>query len=329
MKILITGATGFLGKRLAQQLVQEKTITHIRTTGRNETAGSALLALGTTFVKGDLETAGFVKELTKNIDVVVHSAALAAPWGRYEDFYKANILATQHLLEAAEQQGVQRFIHISTPSIYFNGKDRLDIHEDDPLPRTFTNFYAQTKFEAEKLVNQAFTRGFATVILRPRAIIGAGDLTLMPRLLAARQSGRLRIIGDGNTLADLTAVSNVVHAIRLAFDAPPEALGKAYNITNGQPVRLWDFISQVLSALHLPLSPRKMPYQLALALATALETFSRLTSGKEPVLTRQGVGVLAKSCTLNIDRAKILLGYVPQQTLDQAVQEFLQSMENK
>jgi nucleoside-diphosphate-sugar epimerase len=325
MKILITGATGFLGKRLTEKLLEENKFEEIIATGRNEIIGKELDKLGATFVKGNLENKDFVKDIVKNTDIIAHSAALAAPWGRYNDFYAANVLSAQHLLDAALETGIKRFVHISTPSIYFTGTDRFDVKEDDPLPQKFSNFYAATKYEAEKLVGKAFEKGLETIVLRPRAIIGAGDNAIMPRLLTAQQAGKLKIIGNGNAIADLSAVSNVVSAILLSIITENrEAFGKAYNITNGNPIKLWEYISWVLGQLGLSLNQSKIPYSIALATAGVAEWIATVTrSSKEPPLTRQGIGILAKSCTLNIERAKTILGYQPIQTNEEAAKEFL------
>ncbi|MBC8110267.1 MAG: NAD-dependent epimerase/dehydratase family protein [Verrucomicrobia bacterium] len=324
MKILVTGATGFLGKRLTERLLEEKNFSTIIATGRNKAVGKELASAGADFVAGDLENADFVHDIVKSADLIVHTAALSSPWGKYQDFYNANVLATKNLLAAARKSGIKRFINISTPSIYFNGKDRFNVKEIDDLPEKFSNYYAATKFEAEKLVTQAFAEGLETLSLRPRAIIGRGDFTIMPRLLKAQQSGKLRIIGNGKTIADLSSAANVVDAILLAIHAQPQALGKAYNITNGTPVKLWEYIDEVFKKLNLTLNHKKMPYYMALTLASGLEFISKISkSQQEPPLTKQGVGVLAKSCTLDISLARNLLGYQPKQSNDEAATEFV------
>ncbi len=270
---------------------------------------------------GDLTNAQFVASLMPGIDAVIHAAALSAPWGPYKHFFAANVQSTENLAHTAQVQGVKRFVYISTPSIYFDGRDRLNVREDDPLPSRFTNHYAATKWLGEEQVRRS---GLPYIVLRPRAIIGAGDQTILPRLVRARLDGRLRVIGSGENIQDLTAVSNVVQSVRLALTARPEAWGQSYNITNGEPRPLWPLIDQTLSVLDLPLDGRRLSYHTAMFLATVAETAARL-SGKtsEPALTRYGVGTLAHSCTFSIDKAKQWLDYAPKQTVDEAVAEFL------
>lgn len=328
--ILITGATGFVGSRLTEFLATQPG-GQVTATGRRINAGQLTIPPNVRFVAGDLSDRSFTDQLLTGVDVVVHAAALSSPWGDYADFHRANVIATENLLASAREAGVQRLVHISTPSIYFDGRDRFDIREEDPLPTRFVNHYANTKFLAEGLVRLS---GLPYVILRPRAIIGRGDTVIMPRLIRARQENRLRVVGDGQNVVDLTSVSNLVDAIWLAINAPDSALGEAYNITNGQPVPLWPFVNQVLTQLRMPLGdaspgeaspgPKRIPYGLLYVLAGLSEVRARwLGGGREPALTRYGVGVLAKSCTLNIDKVRQRLGYTPRQTVEEAIEEFV------
>ncbi len=322
MKILVTGATGFLGKRIAQGLLEDKSY-EVFGTGRNEKNLKELETLGVKTFKGDLDNSEFVAEIGKDIDIIVHSAALSSPWGRYEEFYTANVISTKNIIDSAKKNNIKRIVNISTPSIYFDYNDRFDIKEDF-LPSRFVNFYAQTKYEAEKLILQAYKDGLETLSLRPRAIIGGGDTTIMPRILKAQNEGKLKIIGTGNNIVDVSSVANVVSAVILSINANKEALGQNYNITNGKPIKLWDLIEKVLEKLDLKMSRQKIPFEVGYGIAKLLETKAKFSKDyKEPVLTCYGIGILAKSMTMNIDKAKKLLGYIPHQTTDETIDEFI------
>jgi 2-alkyl-3-oxoalkanoate reductase len=320
MRVLVTGATGFLGGRLLQDLSAVPGW-QIVGTGRQPEAVQRLQHQGFEVHQGDLTDAYFVGALVPGCDAVVHAAALSAPWGPYAAFYAANVRSTEYLLQAAQKSGVERFVYISTPSIYADGRGRLNIREDDPLPKRPVNHYAATKLLGEQRVQAS---GLPYISLRPRAIIGAGDYTILPRLIRARLAGRLRVIGDGQNVQDLTAVSNVALAVRLSLTAPETAWNQCYNITNGEPRPLWLLIHHTLAALNLPLDERRLSYRAAMLLAVLLETAARV-SGRttEPTLTRFGVDTLAHSYTFSLEKARRLLGYTPQQTLDEAVEEFL------
>ncbi len=331
LHILVTGATGFVGSRLIERIASDGRFLKVLSTGRDEQKGEILVSQGVDFEAGDLTEPKFVNRITQNIDVIVHCAALAAPWGNYQHFYDANVLSTQNLIDAAKLNKVKRIVHISSPSIYHTlHGDQLNVSELDILPKKMINNYAATKLEAENLLKDAFHRGLETIILRPRAIIGRGDAHIMPRIISAHKSGRLYIIGDGKNKVDVTSVSNVVDAIDLSIFAPKQALGHVFNITNDAPIALWEMIEVVFDKLDLNLSQRKVPYFVAFNIARLQEWKATLTrSQKEPTLTRYGVGVLSKTMTLNIHKAKNLLGYRPRQSNLEAIEEFVSWWQNQ
>lgn len=333
LHLLVTGATGFVGSRLIERIASDGRFSRILATGRNEQKCMELGVQnqGVEFEAGDLTDSKFVNQITQNIDVIVHCAALAAPWGNYQHFYDANVLSTQNLIDAARRNKVKRIVYISTPSIYqTHSGDQLNISELDILPKKMINHYAATKLEAENLLKDAFHRGLETIILRPRAIIGRGDPHILPRIIAAHKAGRLHVIGDGKNKVDVTSVSNVVDAIELSIFAPEQALGHAFNITNGTPIPLWEMIDVVFEKLNLQFSKRKIPYFLAFNMARLQEWTATLTrSQKEPALTRYGVGVLSKSMTLSIHKAQNLLGYRARQTNKEAIEEFVNWWQNR
>lgn len=320
MKLLITGATGFLGYRTLEALAEEPGVEKITATGRSIKPTHFVSNDKVTYKLGDLSDAAFVEELVSDIDYVIHAAALSSPWGKYSEFVKTNVTAQQSLIAASAKYGIKRFIYISTPSLYFNSKDRFNISESDPLPERFINAYAKTKREAEIELERS---SLPYIILRPRALTGRGDTVIMPRLIRAYEEGRLKIIGDGKNIVDLTSVANVVEAVRLSLRADEKALNQAYNITNGEPVLLWKSIETVLTLLHYQPLRKKIPYPLVKAVARLMEWKSRMTNFKEPVLTVYGVGTLAKSFTMDISKARRLLNYTPKVSTDEGIKEFV------
>ena len=324
MKILLTGATGFLGFRTLEVLAQMPEVTTIVATGRTLKPTHTVTHDKISYQLGDLTDYRFVQNLVNQVNYIIHAAALSAPWGSFSTFEAANITTQQNLLKAAQQSAVphliKRIVYISTPSIYYNGQDRLQVNESDPLPYKFVNAYATTKRQAEIMLEQS---GIPYVILRPRALIGRGDTVIMPRLLRAYEAGRLKIIGNGQNQVDLTSVANVAQAIVLSLKVNEAGLDQTYNITNGNPVYLWEKIRMVLELMGKQLPPKKVPRWLVAQVAQWMEWKARLTQGPEPTLTKYGVGTLSQSFTLNISKAKKLLGYVPQVSTDEAIREFV------
>ncbi|GAA3517158.1 NAD(P)-dependent oxidoreductase [Aquimarina addita] len=319
IKVLVTGATGFLGFRTLEKLIDLPYISEIIATGRTLKETHTVHHPKVTYMLGDLSQYSFVEKIVTNVDYIVHTAALSSPWGAYKEFESANVTVQQNIIKASEQNDIKKIIYISTPSIYFTASDRFDIKESDPLPSRFINAYATTKRLAEISLENS---NIPYIILRPRALVGRGDTVIMPRLIRASDENKLKIIGNGKNVVDFTSVANVVDAIILGFNASPAAMNQAYNITNGDPVCIWDKISLILTLLNKKAPNKKVSYTLAHFVAYLLELRSKLTTMKEPTLTVYSVGILAKSFTMDISKAKKLLGYTPKVTTDEAIHEF-------
>ena len=320
MKILLTGATGGLGFRTLERLIENPKIEKIIATGRVIRTTHVVENNKISYVLGDLEDADFVSKLVEQVDYIIHAAALSSPWGKYAEFEKANVFTMKNLINAAKKHNVKRFVYVSTPSLYFDGQDRFDVKESDPLPAAFVNAYSKTKYEAELALEKS---GIPYIILRPRALIGRGDTIIMPRLIRAFEEGKLKIIGDGKNIVDLTSLANVADSIELSLFVGNKGLNQIYNITNGEPVKLWKTIEKVLSLLGYEMNQKKVPYSVVKTLSQIMELKAKLTNYKEPVLTNYGIGILAKSLTMDISKAKSLLGYSPKTSTDEAIDEFV------
>ncbi|MDW9478612.1 NAD-dependent epimerase/dehydratase family protein [Sinorhizobium meliloti] len=321
MKALVTGSTGCLGRNVVERLITDGH--DVVATGRNSAVGKKLRALGADFRAADIADVTSLMEAAKGCDTVFHCAALASPWGRYEDFHHANVRGTSAVISAVLRNNAA-LVHVSTPSIYFDFRDRFDIDEYDPLPTRQANHYAATKLEAETLVDAAVERhGIAAITLRPRAIFGPYDTALFPRVLAASANGRVPLVGFGNTLVDVSCVSNVVDAMLLAGRNAAEFPGRKYNITNGEPVHLRHLLALAFERLGIPFRPRAIPYPAARFAAVAMEMWaSSRFGGKEPRLTPYTAGVLKHHQTLSIRRAVNELGYRPRKSTFEGVIEY-------
>ncbi|MCA9540974.1 MAG: NAD(P)-dependent oxidoreductase [Myxococcales bacterium] len=317
-RVLVTGATGFLGGAVAARL--HAAGDEVTATGRDLAAGEALRARGLNFVAADLTDAAAVDRLCAAQTHVVHCAARAASWGPYDAFWQANVLATRHVAEATRRAG-GHLVHISTPSIYVARRDQFDVPEDAPLPPPI-NHYAATKHLAELEVDQAHAAGLSVITLRPQAILGPGDTTLMPRILGLAARGTLPVIGDGSMTLAVTGVENAIDAIEAALAAPPAALGRKYNITDGEAVRLQAVLDQVFALLGVQCRRRHISRGLAWMLAGLVETLWRLLRRGEPPLTRYAVCLLGYGRTLDISAARRDLGYAPRVPLDETLARF-------
>lgn len=317
MKVLVTGGTGFLGRHLGRALLERGDRPYLM--GRDFGPTAELVGAGAVAVRADLRDREAVVAACAGVDAVVHAGALSAPWGPRDEFQSINVGGTEHVIEGCRAHGVARLVHVSSPSVTFDGRDVRDQTEDAPYPRRFASVYSLTKKVAEDRVNAA--RDVPSVILRPKAIFGPGDRALLPRLVAAARAGRLPRVGDGKNRVDLTYVENVVRSILLAIESTA-AVGRTYTITNDEHVPLWDAIRDVLQRLGVPARPRPVPLPVVLAAAAVMEARAAVT-GREPTLTRYSAAILARTQTYDISAAKRDLRYAPETSVAEGIERTL------
>ena len=320
----VTGATGGLGRSVVTRLLAAGF--EVMALGRNAQIGAELTDEGAHFEAVDLTQLSEDDWLMRlgTGDIIFHCAALSSPWGKHNDFYQANVLVTQNLVVAATRAKILRFIHVSTPSIYFNFTECLNISEDMPLPKP-VNAYAATKRLAESHVQNAAQQGLKCVVIRPRALFGEHDTVLVPRILRAYKNAKMPLIENGTALIDLTYIGNVAHAMYLAATQNldfSDNKAKIYNITNDEPIRLKDVLNKLFTALDLPVVYKNIPWKLIKPVSHLLENIAKLTQ-REPMLTPYSAGILAFSQTLDISRAKQELGYAPIHSVDEGIERYV------
>ena len=319
-KVLVTGATGFLGKYVVEELVEHGY--QVRAFGRNSKVGLSLENSSVSFFQGDLTKADDLLEACKGMDLVVHAGALSTVWGSWEDFYRANVLGTKYVLEACRQTDIQRLVYVSSPSIYAAPKDQLAIKESDAPEENNLNNYIRSKLASERLFKDY--PDVPSIILRPRGLFGIGDTSILPRVINLSQKIGIPLIGDGRQLMDMTCVENVALAIRLALEVP-EAKGEVYNITNGEPRAFKDLLEESLTGLGYPIKYRKIPASLLAGIASSLEFLYKFLNLKgEPPLTRYTYYLLRYSQTLDISKAERELGYRPKISISEGIEQYVQ-----
>jgi nucleoside-diphosphate-sugar epimerase len=321
MKALVTGGTGFLGKQLAFRLKELGYAVSVL--GRNRIVGEQLEAQGLRFLPVEITNREATVKACSGQDYIFHCAALSSPWGRYQDFYDANVLATRNIIQGCQNHGVKRLIHVSTTSVYFDFTHRLNISEATPLPKTPANAYAKTKRLAEQEIDKAHQAGLPVISIRPRAIFGIGDTAILPRLIKVSDRFGIPLINEGKACIDLTYVDNVVDALLLCQNAPDRLLGRTFNISNGEPMALATLLEMLFDKLGHPLKLKPISYQNAYGAAVLMELISStILLGREPLLTRYSVGLLAFDQTLDITAAKVELGYQPRISIEEGLEIF-------
>jgi nucleoside-diphosphate-sugar epimerase len=327
-RVLITGGGGFLGQAIVKLCLARGY--HVRIMGRKQRSQDCPPEVD--YFCGDLANRESVEKAMQGCHYVFHVAAQAGIWGRWEDYVKNNIIGTRYCLEVARATGIKAFVYTSTPSVVFTGEAFQGADESLPYGRNWLCAYAETKASAERDVLKSHTPEMPTCALRPHLIWGPGDHHIFPRILERARQGKLRIVGDGENKVDVTHVDSAAVAHLNALDAllAGRGHGKAYFISQGQPVKLWEFVNRLLSGAGLPHVTQKISLRRAYLLGAILEgiwTIFRLKG--EPPMTRFVAVELAKDHWFDIRAAQQDLGFQPQHDTWQALDKLAQTFREK
>lgn len=333
----ITGASGFIGGKIAERLLAGGR--RVRVLARRPLPH--LEALGAEVILGDLDSSEALRRGCQGAETVFHVAGRVGVWGPADNFFRVNVGGTRNVLAACREVGVPRLVYTSSPSVAYNGGDLAGVNESAPLCIKAPCAYPTSKAAAEREVLAANGPALATVALRPHLVWGPGDKNVVPRVLALARTGRLKIIGSGRNKVDVTHSTNVVDAHLLAEGAliasQPSALnsqpalppagGKAYFITNGEPVILWDWINQLLRGVGIPEITRRIPLSVAYAAGGLMEGIWRVLPLKgEPPMTRFVAKEMATDHWFDISAARRDLGYTPRVTMAAGTAELIEHL---
>jgi nucleoside-diphosphate-sugar epimerase len=312
MNALVTGGGGFLGLYLVERLVARGD--RVRALCRSRYA--ALDALGVETVQADVRDRDAVLAACRGVEAVFHLAGVAGLAGPWDHFCGINFWGTRHVVDGCLKHGVGRLVYTSSPSVTFDGRDQRGVDESAPYAAAWLCHYAHTKALAERQVLAANGLGsLATCALRPHLMWGPRDRHLVPRLLAQARAGRLRRVGDGSNLIDMVYVENAAEAHVLAADAlagGAPAAGRAYFISQGEPVNCWQWIDGLLALAGLPAVERSISFRVAWNVGRLYEWVYALRRRKgNPPMTRFLAAQLARSHYYDIARARRDLGYQP------------------
>lgn len=308
--ILVTGGGGFLGRSIARALRERGETVHSFARGEYP----QLSEWGVEQIRGDIGDAQAVARAIAGCDAVFHTAARVDIWGAYQDFFRINTLGTRHVIAACRAHGVHKLIYTSTPSVVHGGDSVAGVDESAPYPAHFAAHYPATKALAEQEVLAANSSDLATVAIRPHLVWGPGDTSMMPRVLAKARSGRVRLIGPPQPV-DTLYIDNAVDAHLAAYDrlqygGPPA--GRAYFVTQGEPISGHQFLNDLLTANGLPPVEKTVSIGVAKTAAAILESAWKLLRIRaEPPLTRFVVSQLSTAHWYDITAARRDLGYAP------------------
>ncbi len=326
MKAAVTGATGFVGGKLVEKLVEKGF--EVKALARTTSDISKLESLKVEIVYGDLSSPESLEDFSSGCDHVFHIAALVSDWGKKEDFYTQNIDATKTLLDASIKHGVKRFIHMSSSTVIWKSTfseihNLKNVDENYPYPEKYNDNYNETKSIAEKMVIEYNGKDdIETVAIRPSNIWGAGDTVILPRVAEAALKGFLVNMGTNNKIVSPCNINNLIHGVILAAESE-NAPGNIYFINDGKELNNTEFVKDELSAIGIDWKPKMtIPYKVGYGIAFIMEMIFKLfKSPKPPVLTRFAVSALSGSRTYCIQKAKEQLGYEPVSSYEEGMSE--------
>lgn len=316
MRAFVTGGSGYVGRNLIRALRARGDTVHALV--RSPGSAKVVTDLGARPVMGDLDDVAAMQRGMAGCQAVFHSAAEVSEWGPRERYRRINVDGTRNVLDAARAAGVGCFVHVGTEAALCDGTPLLDVDESRPLPDAPLPRYPQTKNEAERLVRAANAPGFRTVVVRPRFIWGNDDTSVLAALAAAVEAGRFMWMDGGRYPTSTTHVDNVCEGLLLA--AEKGRGGEAYFVTDGAPVELRAFVTQMLATRGIDPGNKSVPKWLVLALARIGEwLWDTFDLKGNPPATRMAVHLFGEPVTVNDAKARRELGYVRKVTREQGL----------
>ncbi len=329
MKALVTGGGGFLGGAIVRALLKRGDT--VRSIQRGHYPD--LLELGVDAIQGDLCKADDIDAAASGCDIIYHVAAMAGVWGDYDKYYLANVVATKNVIDACKKHNINYLVYTSTPSVVFDGTSEEGIDESTPYAETFFNAYQETKAEAEQLVLISNSEKLKTVALRPHLIWGPGDRHLAPRVINRAKAGRLRLVGNKENKVDSCYIDNAVDAHLLAGDdlqKNARCAGKAYFISNDEPISMSDLINKILATVNLSPIKKRINESVAYYIGSIFErVYSLFKIEEEPLMTRFVAKQLSTAHWFDLTAAKRDLSFTPEISIDEGMKRLKASFDTE
>ena len=329
MKVLITGATGFIGGHLLDHLISLGF--SVRCLVRDASKANRLQGKGVEIVVGDISDIESLNGLCRDIDYVFHAAALVDDWGSWDDFEKNTVLGTRNMLAAATRENVSRFIHISSVDVYdrkYLGSDKPRANETTPLVHDhWPYYYARAKMLAEREVFDYYNRGdLAVTVIRPATAYGAGDHVIMPKLIDFLRELSFWIT-NYNPVVGLIHVDDLAKLCVKAVMSD-KSIGQAYNASSDEDICLKELVGCICAALKIAVPKHHFPYWLTSFVVKVFELCARLTNTR-PIFDCGGLEFLTLDQRFDITKAKVDFDWTPEVNFEIGFQLFLNSVQKE
>jgi nucleoside-diphosphate-sugar epimerase len=313
MRVLVTGASGFLGRAVAAAV---RDAGHEVRTFQRRPSGVA----GVSDLQGSMTSATALERAVDGVEAVVHLAAKVSLAGDPAEFELVNVAGTGDLLAASRQAGVRRFVFVSSPSVAHTGASIAGEEAQAADPEHARGEYARTKARAELLALASDAPGFAVVALRPHLVWGPGDTQLVERIVDRARRRRLPILGTGAVLVDSTYVDNAASAMVAALERADVVHGNAYVVTNGEPRPVSELIGGICRAADAPVPRVHLPAALGKAAGAVVEAVWRVRPGvDEPPMTRFLAEQLSTAHWFDQRRTRRDLHWQPSVSIDEGL----------
>ncbi|TDW72178.1 nucleoside-diphosphate-sugar epimerase [Curtobacterium sp. PhB25] len=315
MTVLVTGASGFLGRATAAAVRDAGN--EVRTFQRRPSG-----VAGVQDVAGSMTDAAAVARAVDGVDAVVHLAAKVSLAGDPADFVRVNVDGTRALVDAARRAGARRFVFVSSPSVAHTGSSLVGAAAGVAEPQHARGDYARTKAAAELLALDADAPGFAVVAVRPHLVWGPGDTQLIGRIVERARAGRLPLLDSGAALIDTLYVDNAASAMVAALEhaADDDVHGNAYVVTNGEPRPVADLLAGICAASGVAAPRWHMPAVVARAAGSLVEAVWRVRPGQdEPPMTRFLAEQLSTAHWFDQRRTRADLQWSPSVSIDEGL----------
>lgn len=325
MKVFITGATGYIGQRLANKLSGDGHTIHALV--RNPKIAEGLLHKGIALFSGDICDIATIEKAMKGCTHVFHVAGLAKLWTKNrKDFYRVNVGGTLNVLRTASRFDVEKLVYTSSCGVFGNSM-KFPLKEADPRMSNFDNDYDLSKHLSECAVKKFSGRGLPSVIVNPSRVYGPGAATFsnpITKMIMRCMDGKLVIVpATRKVIANYAFIEDVVrgHIGAMEYGRP----GERY-ILGGDNHSYDDFIDILQSTVAYPRLIRLSPF--ALRLLGYLNILGHHFTGREPNLTPTVVKRITKNAALDCSKAISELQYVIT-PLKEGIAQTIQHIQNK